>query len=452
MDLHSFVDRDELVAKVINGDCRSYLSEAIDCYEVGAYRAALVMLCCAVFEDIRLKAKDYAPFDGWAEKVSNLIEAKLDKQNSYESNVLENVESAKHFFSPAQRVCLRKILDARNRAAHPSGVETNQLEVVSLIRDGVEHFLSVRALLGEKGIDVLIKNLEQLELFPESGSKKYPDIALQLLDGIDPRAHINIVQRIVPALLKGCTDKFRRNAIGFLECLAAAEIDTGPRALAISLAQTRTLPPTETWLMDVVKAGPALLKEVSGRPRIALDAALASMVVAVPERDDERVFFLAEMYSSVLGKIGPTKFVQDYPRTFDSLVSRIWWHPQTAKSLAYGEPLRRRVVSAIFEQIDVPERAGHFASVTRYTRSETVLAQHMTDLEAFTMIAQFAQAGFSGNALCRGLLQTRFDEFPALRAKALAVITSDEPSAVSILGSYAGNFSVASFVDQLTEA
>lgn len=451
MDLCSFADRHELIEKVINEDCRSYLSEAIDCYEIGAYRAALVMLCCAVFEDVRLKAIDFAPFDGWAKKVSDLVEAKLDKHASYESNVLDNVESAKHLFSPAQRACLRKILDARNRAAHPTGVETNQLEVASLIRGGVDHFLSVRALLGEKGIEVLLRNLEQLELFPDATSDVRKDLALELLHGIDPKAHINVVQRIVAPLLKGCTDKYRRNATGFLKCLAAAQIATGSRALAISLAKERTLPLSEVWLMDVVSAGPAMLKEVSGSPRSALDATLASMARTVSEDDRVRVFFLAEMYSRVLATLGPRAFVQDYPYTFDALLAKMWWHPRAAISLSEGEPVRWLVANAISQQLEEPERAGHFATVIRYTRSEPKLAENIADIEAFRMVAQFARAGISGNAICAALLQSGLADFPNLKTKALAAAAREPADAQAVLQSYAGNISFIALVNQLAD-
>ncbi|MDW9928072.1 hypothetical protein GOE06_14575 [Sinorhizobium medicae] len=440
-----FADREELLRTVYNDECRRYLKEAIDCYEVAAYRASLVMLCCAVFENVRLTAADYAPFDRWAEKVTKLVDAKLAKQGSWESNVLENVESARHMFKPAQVACLKKILEARNRAAHPSQIDTDQWEVHSLIRSGHANFLSQRALLGDKGVMVLLEQLEKVEMFSEGGDSIDAG-AERLLSMLDSAAFIYLVGEVA-ARLVDCSERYRRNAGGLTRLIARRRNLHSRKALYLKLLHERTLDNSEPWLLDLIHDDPAILLEAKDS-RKRVDVLIASICAEVDELDRVRIFFLADLFARLAGTLEPETFVKDFGGTFDALLSKVWWHPAVLRSMSAGDPVRALIANTMAEKLEAAAEAGRFIRLVLHTRSEELLATGLTGAEALTMLARLCDAGFT-DATCARLRDEEFLALPDLRDKAIESVCSSPDEAEAIIESNAPHARAAGSLDFL---
>lgn len=440
-----FADREELLQSVHNDECRRYLAEAIDCFEVGAYRASLVMLCCAVFENVRLTAADYAHFDRWANKITTVVKIKLEKQGSWESNVLENVESAKHMFKPAQVACLKKILEARNRAAHPSQIDTDQWEVHSLIRSGHANFLSQRALLGDKGVMVLLEQLEKVEMFSEGGDSMDAG-AERLLSMLDPAAFIYLVGEVVTRLVD-CSVRYRRNAGGFLRLIARRRDPHSRKALYLKLLHEQTLDNWETWLLDLIHDDPAILLEAKDS-RKRVDVLVASMCAEVDELDRVRIFFLADLFASLAGTLEPETFVKGFGGTFDALLSKVWWHPAVLRSMSAGDPVRALIANTMTEKLEAAAEAGRFIKLVLHTRSEELLATGLTGAQALTVLTQLCEAG-STDATCARLRDEEFLALPNLRGKAMQAVCSSPDGAEAIVENYAPHSRAAGWLDFL---
>lgn len=376
-----------------------------------------------------LPAADYAPLDRWAEKVTKLVDAKLAKQGSWESNVLENVESAKHMFKPSKVVCLKKILEARNRAAHPSQIDTDQWEVHSLIRSGHANFLSQRALLGDKGVMVVLEQLEKVDMFSEEGEAMDAGAA-RLLSMLDPAAFIYLVGEVTRRLEKS-GDRYRRNAGGFLRLIARRRNSDSRKALYVKLLHDQTLEKSETWLLDLIHDDPAILLEAKDS-RKRVDVLIASMCAEVDELDRVRIFFLADLFASLAGTLEPETFVKDFGGTFDALLPKVWWHPAVLRSMSAGDPVRALIANTMTEKLEAAAEAGRFIKLVLHTRSEELLATGLTKAQALTVLAQLCEAG-STDATCARLRDEEFLALPNLRGKAIEAVCSSPDGAEAII-------------------
>jgi len=130
-------------------DCSGHFDEALKCFEVGAFRAAIVMtwnLAYHHFCDFILtkRLSDFnarwpAVFQGHHSKGAKAI-AKMDDFGDLlkESEVIRIAKSASIISNDVARILDDK-LGRRNSAAHPSGVKIEQLQAEEFIDDLVKN-------------------------------------------------------------------------------------------------------------------------------------------------------------------------------------------------------------------------------------------------------------------------------------------------------------------------
>jgi hypothetical protein len=130
---------------------RKYLEEAVDCYEVGAYRGAVLMVWAATIEHI------YSVIEGHRDGFK-LIQAanqtRFERSNTYKpvrkKNDLLYLNDKNFFllcedagvFNKNARKLLDEALDTRNRCGHPTGFDVGREEVVIFIERLINNFIS----------------------------------------------------------------------------------------------------------------------------------------------------------------------------------------------------------------------------------------------------------------------------------------------------------------------
>lgn len=138
----------DLPAKVPNLEERAFLSEALNCYRVGAYRAAIVMAWNLAFDHllgwIFNEPARLAAFN--AAIPSRYPKSKLQittRENFEDAKELEIVEVAYSANILSKNVVdiLRNNLRRRNRAAHPSKVVIVQSQADDAITDLVNNII-----------------------------------------------------------------------------------------------------------------------------------------------------------------------------------------------------------------------------------------------------------------------------------------------------------------------
>lgn len=432
----TFHDKDSLLESVVVDASRSYLKEAIDCYDAGAYRASAVMLSCAVFEDIRLKAESFARYDTWCTEFKNHVNSRRDEQESYESNVIEKVHSSK-IFDPEQRSALVRIWKTRNHAAHPSGVPVTGAQVADLIRVGIKNFLAKTELLGDESVEALLLELETVDLFPESYSHRGHQVAPALLQAIQPKAYFRIANEIVAGIRGGRGGRFGHNGRNFLISMASTRERTKVSALTVALFKETTPNPDETWVLDVVAAAPEILAGVSKASLAGADASLAAMCGAIAE-DSDRSIELADNFQAMLEGLDADLLASGFRDTVDAMLEHVWYRAVIVKCLQKSERLNVLAMYALIQRLEQPHDAGQFVDMMRRFRSESALAQAISDEQAFTIVALICQAAIRGDAKCRETTFSGFESFQLLREKARRLIGTDPTEAAAIQASYNG--------------
>ena len=138
----------DLLAKFINDKERDFLQEAIDCYEIGARRAAIVLvwiltinhLCEYIFK------KELANFNSVLGKntdkrikISAIM--KLDDFSEIPENKIIEFARSANIITKDVRKILDSKLDTRNTSAHPSSVKISEVKTTDFVSDLVENVL-----------------------------------------------------------------------------------------------------------------------------------------------------------------------------------------------------------------------------------------------------------------------------------------------------------------------
>lgn len=138
----------ELLDKLVVDSERDFLKEAIDCYEIGAYRAAIIMVWILTLDHFYeyILAHKLAAFNAELAKIKdkrvkvNIIAKKDDFCDIPENKFIEISRTANIISND-----VRKILDVklgiRNSCAHPSGIIIVQVKATDFIQDLVLNVL-----------------------------------------------------------------------------------------------------------------------------------------------------------------------------------------------------------------------------------------------------------------------------------------------------------------------
>lgn len=130
---------------------RQYLNEAVDCYEAGAYRGAVLMIWTATVEHIYstvelhhsgfalLEAANKARFGN--SKAYRAIRKKNDLLYLADKNFFLICEDAGVFNRNARKL-LEEKLDTRNRCGHPTGYVLGREEAVIFIESLINNIVN----------------------------------------------------------------------------------------------------------------------------------------------------------------------------------------------------------------------------------------------------------------------------------------------------------------------
>jgi len=202
-------DLDELALTVRETKAKSYITEAIDAYRGGAYRAAIISTWVAVTFDIISKIRELAlQGDGAAKKViDNLDKAIAIKDirqlQSLEDDFLKKAHIDFEFLSPHEFLDLSRLKDDRNFCAHPAFVAEDVLfepepERVRLhIVHAVKYLLQHQPVQGKSALIRLIADIKSVS-FPNKIEIACMFLNAKYLD----RAKDVLVQNLIVALLK----------------------------------------------------------------------------------------------------------------------------------------------------------------------------------------------------------------------------------------------------------
>lgn len=192
------MDMEELLAQISNKDVVSYMREASVCYHAGALRACIVMSYIALFDDMRAKLEQLAKINAKAKTIWQQVERAASEQKVFESKMADQLQ-AEGFLTAAEGKQLNILRDMRNRAAHPSGVESKPEEARFVYRAVIDDFLSQKLLKTNTAVDAIIAKLAKSNLFPTVSIEDITTIAGDEISEIHPGAYPYLIEKLVGA-------------------------------------------------------------------------------------------------------------------------------------------------------------------------------------------------------------------------------------------------------------
>lgn len=170
-------DIDELVLRCRDMQAQAYISEAVACYKVGAFRASIVAAWIAVVFDILAKLEELE-LTGDKNAIQKLADFEKHQQNQnidklldFERDVLVIAKDDFELLTAAEFDDLVRLRDDRNRCAHPSMNAAREIYSPSAelaryhLRNAVVHLLQHPPVQGKAALDRLLAQVSS-EYFP----------------------------------------------------------------------------------------------------------------------------------------------------------------------------------------------------------------------------------------------------------------------------------------------
>lgn len=138
----------KLESKLTDGPSSKFLAEAIDCLEIGAYRAAIVMGWILTVDHLiaYIVANGLPEFNEVLAKNTDrrVRVSKIENRDDFgdipEKKLIEFSRSASLISNDVRKVLEQK-LDVRNSAAHPSTVSFSRVKAVDFLEDLIENVI-----------------------------------------------------------------------------------------------------------------------------------------------------------------------------------------------------------------------------------------------------------------------------------------------------------------------
>ena len=210
---------DELALECVDETARTQIREAINCYQCGAYRAAIVAAYVAVCFDLIQKLKTLAASgDGEAkgaviqlQKLQDMNDQKNPRAISglleFERGLLEKFRDKFDFFGRNEFDELERLRTDRNRCAHPTFLKnampfTPSAESARLhLRNALVLVLTQQPKQGKAALESL-QTLVLSSYFP----KEIPDAVTRLKGSEIQNARTPLITGFVDLLCFGCPD------------------------------------------------------------------------------------------------------------------------------------------------------------------------------------------------------------------------------------------------------
>ncbi len=130
--IESLADIEALAVRCRSEQSRGYISEAMQCYRAGAYRASIVSTWIAVVFDLIDKVRELAVsgdstaraiearYETYIKQIEQGNSAGIKSALEFEREILETCRDQLQFFDPQQFIDLTRLREDRHRCAHPS--------------------------------------------------------------------------------------------------------------------------------------------------------------------------------------------------------------------------------------------------------------------------------------------------------------------------------------------
>lgn len=187
---------------------KAYINEAIQCYDIGAYRACINLTWQAVYVNIVYKIKSLSLQDTNAQNFIKTLEQLIENQNgkqlsAIESDILDIDKQGINIITKDILVDLKRLKEDRNRCSHPN-ININDEAYIpskdltkSHLHNAVEKFISQENIYGKNFYQKVIEKIISTN-FPE----KYDDCVVVLKNHYLSRPNNALVKKLVEEIIR----------------------------------------------------------------------------------------------------------------------------------------------------------------------------------------------------------------------------------------------------------
>ncbi|MDO8159120.1 hypothetical protein FKQ51_17490 [Bacillus toyonensis] len=215
-------DLEELVLSIKKQHIREYMKEALNCYNVGSYRACIILSTIAAMHDLREKIKDLSSSIKEIRDLDDEIESRISNEENYENYMIE--QAAKVSILVTSEVeSIKSYSNLRNRCAHPNEYVATEEEARMVFSGYLDNVISKPSLLGPSYINVIIKRLDNAKLFPNYTQDVVKKVVKEEVSNLHKNTIVPLAKKLIKVLedssLYGSTKW--KNAAAFLSGLLA---------------------------------------------------------------------------------------------------------------------------------------------------------------------------------------------------------------------------------------
>ncbi|NBD34446.1 MAG: hypothetical protein GVY30_00420 [Chloroflexi bacterium] len=211
---------DELLIEVPDQIERRYLEEAVKCYHIEAYRAAVILSWIVVARNLERKLQQLSREDGEANSQWERIEEKKSEDKSYEEDLLNACKSL-GVLDGQETEELKHLRNTRNWCAHPTNYEPTAEAVRDCLRNAVQYALSRPLLRGFVYIRSLAtERITTPSFFPSDDPNEIDTYVDEMLGKIRMDLHIRLAEEMIHTFQNpDSTVTTRKNIKSFLSSM-----------------------------------------------------------------------------------------------------------------------------------------------------------------------------------------------------------------------------------------
>lgn len=173
-------DLEELVLSIKKENIKEYMKEAMNCYNVGSYRASIILSTIAGMHDLREKVQILSTSINEIRIMHNRIEELANAGDNFENYMIEQATS-NGILSTAETDSIKSYKALRNRCAHPNEYLATAEEARMVFSGYFDNVINKPSLLGPAYIKVIIDRLKNETFFPET---TYDNVSIIVMEEI----------------------------------------------------------------------------------------------------------------------------------------------------------------------------------------------------------------------------------------------------------------------------
>lgn len=210
-------DMEELLNSIVDYEVKQYYKEALNCYNVGAYKACVILSVIAGTTDLHKKVKSLSSSDKKFRDLDEDVENMKKNLQQYEKFLIEKCATPDiDMLNSNEKKELIRCLETRNDCAHPSNFNCSAEKARDVYSSIIDIICSRPALYGGVMINSVIEELNDSYFFHGDSTEKNSNIVGQKLNLFRKNIKLALIKKIANNIKEVNDVNIKNNYIKFL--------------------------------------------------------------------------------------------------------------------------------------------------------------------------------------------------------------------------------------------